>query len=155
MKMFFNRLYNLFVATIKSKINPLVILLLSAIFYSCGNSSGDRNVQAIRDLAARHVSDLKASQILEEYLLSVDNDTVALCYTLVMPKQSLERLIKEETYPTSGGLEKIQQSLVNRYVYGMVYVDSCVNDKKDDKDWLINNSVNEPVNPIWEQIAHE
>ena len=37
----------------------------------------------------------------------------------------------------------------------MEYVDSCVNDKKDDKDWLINNSVNEPVNPIWEQIAHE
>jgi len=153
--MFFDRLYNLFVTTNKLKFIPLMILLLSMLLYSCGNSSGDRNIQAIRDLAARHVSDLKASQILEEYLLSVDNDTVALCYTLVMPKQSLERLIKEETYPTPGGLEKIQQSLVNRYVYGMEYVDSCVNDKKDDKDWLINNSVNEPVNPIWEQIAHE
>ncbi len=155
MNMFFDRLYNLFVTTNKLKFIPLMILLLSMLLYSCGNSSGDRNIQAIRDLAARHVSDLKASQILEEYLLSVDNDTVALCYTLVMPKQSLERLIKEETYPTPGGLEKIQQSLVNRYVYGMEYVDSCVNDKKDDKDWLINNSVNEPVNPIWEQIAHE
>lgn len=153
--MFFDRLYNLYVTTNKLKFIPLMILLLSMLLYSCGNSSGDRNIQAIRDLAARHVSDLKASQILEEYLLSVDNDTVALCYTLVMPKQSLERLIKEETYPTPGGLEKIQQSLVNRYVYGMEYVDSCVNDKKDDKDWLINNSVNEPVNPIWEQIAHE
>ncbi len=155
MNMFFDRLYNLYVTTNKLKFIPLMILLLSMLLYSCGNSSGDRNIQAIRDLAARHVSDLKASQILEEYLLSVDNDTVALCYTLVMPKQSLERLIKEETYPTPGGLEKIQQSLVNRYVYGMEYVDSCVNDKKDDKDWLINNSVNEPVNPIWEQIAHE
>ena len=140
--MFFDRLYNLYVTTNKLKFIPLMILLLSMLLYSCGNSSGDRNIQAIRDLAARHVSDLKASQILEEYLLSVDNDTVALCYTLVMPKQSLERLIKEETYPTPGGLEKIQQSLVNRYVYGMEYVDSCVNDKKDDKDWLINNSVN-------------
>ena len=94
-------------------------------------------------------------RLLKEYILSIDNDTNGVCYALVMPKQTLNRLMNGETYPTLGGLEKIQQSLVKRYVYGREYVDSCIQDKFDDKDWLINNTVNEPVNPIWEQIAHE
>lgn len=122
---------------------------------SCGSDSKERNIAAITDLAERHVSELGVPQLLQEYILSLDNDTDGVCYALVMPKQTLIRLIKEETYPTLGGLEKIQQSLVKRYAMGKEYTDSCIQDSYSDKDWLINNTVNEPVNPIWEQIAHE
>lgn len=125
------------------------------IMMSCGSKSKERNIAAITKLAEIHVSELDAPQLLQEYILSLDNDTVGVCYTLVMPKQTLMRLMKRETYPTQGGLEKIQQSLVKRYVYGIEYADSCIKDGYKDKDWLINNTVNEPVNPIWEQIAHE
>ena len=122
---------------------------------SCGDTEKSRDTKDIKALAEKHVSEIKVQQLLQEYILSIDNDTNGVCYALVMPKQTLNRLMNGETYPTPGGLEKIQQSLVKRYVYGREYVDSCIQDKFDDKDWLINNTVNEPVNPIWEQIAHE
>jgi hypothetical protein len=132
------------------------ILFFAILLTACGgNKETQRDFYAIKQLAERHVSELKASQLLREYLLSIDNDTNGVCYALVMPKQTLIRLMKEETYPTPGGLEKIRQSLVNRYSLGIEYVDSCINDKVDDKDWLINNTINEPVNPIWEQLAYE
>lgn len=140
------------------KKNKCVLLLLTAVivmFSSCVEQEGNQDRSAIKALAEKHATEVETPQLLQELLLSVDNDTIAVCYALVMPKQTLVRLMQKETYPTKGGYEKIQQCLVNRYVRGMEYVDSCVNDKKDDKDWLINNTVNEPVNPIWEQIAHE
>ena len=129
-------------------------LFIAILLTACGGKK-ERDSFAIKQLAERHVSELKAPQLLREYLLSIDNDTIGLCYALVMPKPTLVRLMNEETYPTPGGLEKIRQSLVNRYSFGKEYVDSCMNDKVDDKDWLINNTINEPVNPIWEQLAYE
>lgn len=59
---------------------------------------------------------------------------------------------EKETYATPGGIQKVRETLVKRYIYGQNYIDSCINDKKEDKDWLINNTFNEPINPIWEQI---
>lgn len=135
-------------------ISRLFIFIFLFFLVSCGGNT-QRDTYAIQQLAERHVSDLKAPQLLREYLLSIDNDTNGVCYALVMPKQTLVRLMEEDTYPTPGGLEKIRQSLVKRYSLGKEYVDSCINDKIDDKDWLINNSVNEPVNPIWEQLVYE
>ena len=128
---------------------PILLLLASC------NSEKTRDVKGIKALAESHVKELDAPQLLQEFILSIDNDTVGACYSMVMPKQTLMRLMQRETYPTPGGLEKIRENLVKRYVYGIEYVDSCINDKKEDKDWLINNTVNEPVNPIWEQIIKE
>ena len=130
------------------------IFALAFLLVSCGQNR-QRDIHAIQELAERHVSELNAPQLLREYILSIDNDTNGVCYALVMPKQTLVRLIEEDTYPTPGGLEKMRQSLVKRYSLGREYVDSCINDKIDDKDWLINNTVNEPVNPIWEQLVYE
>ena len=135
-------------------ISRLFILIFLFLLVSCSGNK-QRDTYAIQQLAERHVSELKAPQLLREYILSIDNDTNGVCYALVMPKQTLVRLMEEDTYPTPGGLEKIRQSLVKRYTLGKEYVDSCINDKIDDKDWLINNSVNEPVNPIWEQLVYE
>ena len=135
-------------------ISRLFILIFLFLLVSCSGNK-QRYTYAIQQLAERHVSELKAPQLLREYILSIDNDTNGVCYALVMPKQTLVRLMEEDTYPTPGGLEKIRQSLIKRYTLGKEYVDSCINDKIDDKDWLINNSVNEPVNPIWEQLVYE
>lgn len=135
-------------------ISRLFILIFLFLLVSCSGNK-QRDTYAIQQLAERHVSELKAPQLLREYILSIDNDTNGVCYALVMPKQTLVRLMEEDTYPTPGGLEKIRQSLIKRYTLGKEYVDSCINDKIDDKDWLINNSVNEPVNPIWEQLVYE
>lgn len=135
-------------------ISRLFILIFLFLLVSCSGNK-QRDTYAIQQLAERHVSELKAPQLLREYILSIDNDTNGVCYALVMPKQTLVRLMEEDTYPTPGGLEKIRQSLVKRYTLGKEYVDSCIDDKIDDKDWLINNSVNEPVNPIWEQLVYE
>lgn len=118
---------------------------------SCHNGN-QRDENAIKALAEKHVEELEIPQLLEEFILSLDNDTVGVCYALVMPKPTLLRLMKQETYATPGGIQKVREILVKRYTYGLEYIDSCINDKKEDKDWLINNTVNEPVNPIWEQI---
>lgn len=32
------------------------------------------------------------------------------------------------------------------------YMDSLNQKDESKKDWLIHNSINEPINPIWEQI---
>lgn len=110
------------------------LLISISMIMSCGNSESDRDIAAITALAEKHVSELCAPQLLQEYILSLDNDTVGVCYALVMPKQTLIRLMKEETYPTPGGLEKIQKSLVKRYALGKEYADSCIQDSYDEKD---------------------
>lgn len=61
---------------------------------SCNNQS-KRDINAIKALAENHVQELEISQLLEEFILSLDNDTTGVCYTLVMPKQSLLRLMKK------------------------------------------------------------
>lgn len=138
-------------------IESFLWLFVAILLVSCGASNSEklRDVDAIKRTSIEHAAELKAPQLLREFLLSIDNDTTGVCYALVMPKQTLLRLLREETYPTQGGLEKIREGLVNRYVYGRQYVDSCINDKKEDKDWLIKNTINEPINPIWEQLLHE
>lgn len=128
--------------------------LISACVLSCNNKS-ERDVNAVKDLAEKHVQELEIHQLLEEFILSLDNDTTGACYALVMPKQTLLRLMKQETHATQGGIQKVRDILVRRYAYGLEYIDSCINDKKNDKDWLINNTVNEPINPIWEQLIKE
>lgn len=132
----------------------VVILGCSLILTSlvaCTNKS-ERDVNAIKALAEKHLQELEIHQLLEEFILSLDNDTNGVCYALVMPKQTLLRLMKQETFATPGGIQKVREILVRRYTCGVEYVDSCINDKRKDKDWLINNTVNEPINPIWEQL---
>lgn len=119
------------------------------------NSKSERDVNAIKVLAEKHLQELEIHQLLEEFILSLDNDTNGVCYALVMPKQTLLRLMRQETFATPGGIQKVREILVKRYTCGVEYVDSCIDDKKKDKDWLINNTVNEPVNPIWEQLIKE
>lgn len=139
------------------QINFLIVIfccLLGTCMMSCKDKK-ERDVYSIKVLAEHHVQELEINQLLEEFILSLDNDTIGVCYSLVMPKQTLLRLIKKETYATPGGINKVREILVKRYTLGLEYVDSCINDKKDDKDWLINNTVNEPINPIWEQIINE
>ena len=72
---------------------------------SCGDTEKSRDTKAIKALAEKHVSEIKVQQLLQEYILSIDNDTNGVCYALVMPKQTLNRLMNGETYPTLGGLE--------------------------------------------------
>ena len=128
--------------------------LILAFGVSC-KSEKERDASAIKVLAEKHLQELEMHQLLEEFILSLDNDTNGVCYALVMPKQTLLRLMKGETFATKGGVQKVREILVKRYTYGVEYVDSCIDDKKKDKDWLINNTINEPINPIWEQLMKE
>lgn len=139
------------------RVKQFIVILgcsLLTSFVACKNER-ERDVDAINALAEKHLQELEMHQLLEEFILSLDNDTNGVCYALVMPKQTLLRLMRQETFATPGGIQKVREILVKRYTCGVEYIDSCINDKKKDKDWLINNTINEPINPIWEQLIKE
>lgn len=91
-------------------------------------------------------------QRLDALLLLADNDTSKVCYALVMPKQTFARLSNEETFPTSLATAKTMDLYVKSVMTHCEYLDSLSKKDGDEKDWLIHNSINEPINPIWEQI---
>lgn len=119
---------------------------------SCSTSEKNNN-EELKALAEMHVAEMKVRPLIDEFLLSVGNDTCKVCFALVLPKQALIRLTRGETFPTQGGLNKIREILVRRYTDGMEYIDSCAMDKASDKDWLIQNSSNEAILPLWEQLV--
>ena len=131
----------------------LAILTISFIGISC--TSQKKEQLEIKNIAEKYASDLNITQLIDALLLQANNDTNKICYALVMPKQTLIRLAKQETHPKTFTLYKARELFVNANVHGTTFMDSCANNKKDKKDWLINNSINEPINPIWEQITKE
>lgn len=136
-------------------IKTALVLLFSVFIGGSCNSPKERNQQEIKSIAEKYASNLDITQLMNALLLQVNNDTNKICYALVMPKQTLIRLTQKRTFPKAFTLDKTRELFVNTNVYGTAYMDSCAKDKEDKKDWLINNSVNEPINPIWEQITKE
>ncbi|MBO8461994.1 MAG: hypothetical protein IAA85_04720 [Firmicutes bacterium] len=134
-------------------ISAFTLLLLIFTCISCNRSNKEK--YEIKNIAEKHASTLDITQLIDALLLYTNNDTNKICYALVMPKQTLIRLTQQQTYPKDFTLEKTRELFVNINIYGSAFLDSCVNDKEDKKNWLINNSINEPINPIWEQITKE
>lgn len=122
-------------------------------FSSCGHDDKNKNNKAnLQNLSTKFFSELSFRQRLDALLILSSNDTTKVCYALVMPKQTLIRLSKEETYPTSLAIEKTQEVYVKSIMTNCEYMDSLSQNDELKKDWLIRNSINEPINPIWEQI---
>ena len=140
-----------------NKVKILFCIWGLSLLQSCGDGmvESQDSQKAIRELAEKHVRELKAPQLLEEFLLSVNNDTAAVCYTIGLPRPVFERLMNEETYPTPGGLDKMRHHLVLRYVLGTHYTDSCKEETDNGRDRLMDNSANEPIDGIWENIVYE
>lgn len=128
---------------------PLFICL------SCSSGEKEEDAMAIRNISERLTSDLNVRQLIDLNLLQAKNDTVKLCYALVMPKQTLVRLAKGKTYPKEHTLKELREFYVNSIIEGEDYIQAKYEEQIDDKDWLINNSINEPINAIWEQITEE
>ena len=106
----------------------------------------------LQKLAVRHYSELTFQQRLDALLLLAQNDTTKVCYALVMPKRTFIRLSREETYPTTMAKNKTKELYVKSVISNCEYLDSLSKNEESQKDWLIHNSINEPINPIWEQI---
>ena len=132
--------------------NKLLLFLLCLFILSCGNDEKSSNQKGLKKLAYGFYSALTFKQRLDALLLLSDNDTAKVCYALVMPKQTFKRLSKEETYPTSLAKTKTNDLYVNSVMSHGEYLDSLSKNDESKKDWLIHNSINEPINPIWEQI---
>lgn len=130
-----------------------MICICSLITTSCEhNDEKSNSKEDLQTLSVKFYSELSFRQRLDASLLLSSNDTTKLCYALVMPKQTLIRLSKEETYPTSLAIEKTKEVYVKSIMTNCEYMDSLCQKDESKKDWLIHNSINEPINPIWEQI---
>lgn len=130
-----------------------VAFFLAVFLASCGNNDKAQfNKVNLQKLAVRHYSELTFQQRLDALLLLAQNDTTKVCYALVMPKQTFIRLSREETYPTTMAKNKTKELYVKSVISNCEYLDTLSKNDESQKDWLIHNSINEPINPIWEQI---
>lgn len=119
---------------------------------SCSEDGTNTNQRALKSLATQFCKELNFRQRLNVLLIIAGNDTAKVCKALVMPRQTLIRLSKEETYPTSMAVKRVEELYVSSVITQMQYMDSLSCQDEDKKDWLMHNSINEPINPIWEQI---
>lgn len=138
-----------------SKYVVLPIIPLLFILSSCSSDEKKENDKILTSICQKQAASLSIEQLINQLLIYAMNDTTKVCYSLVMPKQSLKRLVTQDTYPKNFTMKKASELFVKVSVNGIEYMDSCAEDTKDSKDWLIDNSVNEPINPIWEQITEE
>ena len=85
-----------------------------------------------------------------------------------MPKQVLERLSTGKTNPTPHTYDVTAELFKKAVLSNNQYIDSLYEDMKSQieeankyKDelhkvnWLLNNSYNEPLQPVWEEIKKE
>lgn len=123
------------------------------LLLSCTNEKVETN--GLKDVSERHASQLNIHQLIDALLICAKNDTTKVCYALVMPKQSLIRLSKGETYPTETSFKKSRELFVDAILSDNESINDQSEQNEDQKDWLIKNSINEPINAIWEQITEE
>lgn len=130
-----------------------IFVFLTLVMVGCVSkekSQADKNT--LQKLATSYFIELTFQQRLDALLLLAQNDTTKVCYALVMPKQTFIRLSREETYPTVMAKNKTKELYVKSVISNCEYLDSLSKKDESQKDWLIHNSINEPINPIWEQI---
>lgn len=127
-------------------------IALLAMVCSCSDDGAVIRRGSLKSLVTQFCQELTFRQRLNALLIIADNDTAKVCKALVMPRQTLLRLSKEETYPTSMAKKKVEVLYVNSVISHLAYMDSLSRQDDDKKDWLMHNSINEPINPIWEQI---
>lgn len=131
----------------------ILLLLACVLICSCHKSNDGRKGEAsLKSLATIHANNFNAKQLIDDLLIYAKNDTTKVCYALVMPKQTLIRLSISKTYPKDFAYKKMREILTQTMIKGDEYLEELVDKDKSNKDWLLENSVNEPINPIWEQI---
>lgn len=138
-----------------------------AVLILCGCSKDEKNDYShnMKELCENHYNSLSIKQRIDALLILANNDTTKVLYSLSMPKQVLERLCGGKTSPTSHTYNMTADLYVKSLLSNNQYMDSLYEDMKEqieevnkDKDelhkvnWLINNSYNEPIQPVWEQI---
>lgn len=95
--------------------------------------------------------EMNAKQLINSLLLETYNDTDQVCYALLMPKQTLLRLAKEESVPKPFALEKLRNLFIEAHAYGITYLDSCANHGKGRKAFLMNENEKPILSLLWEK----
>ena len=147
------------------------VLRIAYVFFVvlilCGCSKDEKKDEShnMKELCENHYNSLSIKQRIDALLILADNDTTKVLYSLSMPKQVLERLCSGKTSPTSHTYNMTADLYVRTLLSNNQYMDSLYEDMKEqieevnkDKDelhkvnWLLNNSFNEPLQPVWEEI---
>ena len=142
-----------------------IICVLLIAFVLCGCNKNDRDSHNLEQLCKNHYNSLDIKQRIDALLILANNDTTKVLYSLSMPKQVLTRLCSRKTSPTIHTYNMTTDLYVRSILTENHYMDSLYEDMKEqieevnkDKDelhkvnWLLNNSFNEPLQPVWEQI---
>ena len=86
-------------------------------------------------------------ELLKEYLAFLDDDSIRVCKNLVMPKQTLKRLIDGTSTATRYCSTSVRHVLVLSHCYGKEFTLS--NRKICDK--FLFDSLSKHLNPLWEK----
>lgn len=89
-------------------------------------------------------------ELLKEYLAFMDNDTIKVCRALVMPKQTLKRLIDGTSTATRYGSTNIRHIFILSHLspcYGKEFI---LSDRKHSDKFLFD-SLSKHLNPLWEK----
>ncbi len=143
----------------------LLLLLFSSLLLSCQQDEKMTGSTKMEKLCQDYYDSLNIKQRLDALLILTNNDTTKVLYSLAMPKQTFDRLSEGKTNPTSHTINTTTELFVKAILSGNHYIDSLYEDMKEqiekankDKDdlhkvnWLLNNSFNDPLQPIWEEI---
>ena len=152
--------------------NRIILInnILFFLFVVCGCHHDDKTYQSqkMEKLCEDYYKSLNIKQRIDALLIVAGNDTTKVLYSLAMPKQVLERLSTGKTNPTPHTFDVTAELFKKAVLSNSQYIDSLYEDMKSqieeankDKDelhkvnWLLNNSFNEPLQPIWEEIKKE
>ena len=119
---------------------------------SCNNKE-NINTVIVSKIAIKQAESMNIVQLIDGLLIIAENDTTMVCKSLVMPKPTLIRIASEQTFPNDFAERKVRELYVQSIVSGKKILEKLNDENSSDKDWLIDNSINEPLNAIWEQIV--
>lgn len=154
-----------------NKNHIILILFISLfLFILCGCNHAEKAYQSkqMEKLCENYYNSLNIKQRIDALLIVTGNDTTKVLYSLAMPKQVFERLSTGKTNPTPHTYDVTTELFKKAILSNNQYIDSLYEDMKSqieeankDKDelhkvnWLLNNSYNEPLQPVWEEIIKE
>lgn len=130
-----------------------VLLFISIALYVYGSKKKLKEEEKLKleEIAEKQAKGMKMEQLIDALLLMARNDTNAVSYALVIPKATLVRLARKESKPTSYALEKFRKLFIYTNAYGIDFLYSCADYKKDKKEGLLNGEQQLLINELWEE----
>lgn len=94
------------------------------------------------------VSTFSDQELLKEYLAFLDDDSIRVCKNLVMPKQTLKRLIDGTSTATRYCSTSVRHVLVLSHCYGKEFT---LSDRRYCENFLFDSLSNKHLNLLWEK----